>query len=147
MPFLKTYRQLWPREKQALWPVQCVPKVPIWTSAHHPIRQKLCQRTPGDYHQFPKTEKFIRITFDFIMMSYNRDIIWRNLCFFVHLLRAISPTRSGHRTLEKYVSTVPAGKPSGIPGLDDLDKELQDVSVISYKCTIKLTFFHIQKEL
>lgn len=33
-------------------------------------------------------------------------------------------------TTEKYITTGPAGAPSGIPGLELLDKELQDVSKI-----------------
>lgn len=41
------------------------------------------------------------------------------------------PSNSGGRevTVEKYVSTGPAGTASGIPGLEMLDKELADVSI------------------
>lgn len=41
--------------------------------------------------------------------------------------RTISPTRTTKTTTEKFVSTVPSGAPSGIPGLELLDAELQNV--------------------
>ncbi|XP_008216295.3 flocculation protein FLO11 isoform X1 [Nasonia vitripennis] len=42
-------------------------------------------------------------------------------------LRSTSPSQARTTTVEKYVSTGPAGTPSGIPGLEMLDAELQDV--------------------
>ncbi|CAK9816474.1 hypothetical protein ANTQUA_LOCUS8966 [Anthophora quadrimaculata] len=52
--------------------------------------------------------------------------------------RAISPTRTMTTTTEKYVSTGLSGAPSGIPGLDFIDSELQNVQpgqskTIAYK--------------
>ncbi|XP_061942704.1 soluble scavenger receptor cysteine-rich domain-containing protein SSC5D isoform X1 [Apis cerana] len=52
--------------------------------------------------------------------------------------RPISPTRTMTTTTEKYVSTGPSGAPSGIPGLDFIDSELQNVQpgqskTIAYK--------------
>ncbi|XP_043491074.1 mucin-5AC [Polistes fuscatus] len=41
--------------------------------------------------------------------------------------RTVSPTRTTTTTTEKYVSTGPSGAPSGIPGLELLDAELQNV--------------------
>ncbi|KAG7207335.1 hypothetical protein KM043_009001 [Ampulex compressa] len=41
--------------------------------------------------------------------------------------RAISPTGTRTTTTEKFVSTGPSGAPSGIPGLEFLDAELQNV--------------------
>ncbi|XP_060822789.1 mucin-12 [Bombus pascuorum] len=41
--------------------------------------------------------------------------------------RAISPTRTMTTTTEKYVSTGPSGAPSGIPDLNFIDSELQNV--------------------
>ncbi|KAI4503694.1 hypothetical protein M0802_001097 [Mischocyttarus mexicanus] len=41
--------------------------------------------------------------------------------------RTISPTRTTTTTTEKFVSTGPSGAPSGIPGLELLDAELQNV--------------------
>ncbi|XP_012285688.1 uncharacterized protein LOC105702590 isoform X2 [Orussus abietinus] len=41
--------------------------------------------------------------------------------------RPTSPTRTTTTTTEKYVTTGLSGEPSGIPGLEMLDKELQDV--------------------
>ena len=46
-----------------------------------------------------------------------------------HRSRTISPTRGTTTTTEKFITTGPAGAPSGIPGLELLDKELQDVSL------------------
>lgn len=43
-------------------------------------------------------------------------------------LRSTSPSQARTTTVEKYVSTGPAGTASGIPGLEMLDAELQDVS-------------------
>lgn len=40
----------------------------------------------------------------------------------------MSPSRSRVTTTEKFVSTGPTGTTSGIPGLEHLDAELQDVS-------------------
>lgn len=42
--------------------------------------------------------------------------------------RPISPNRTKVTTTEKFVSTGPTGTPSGIPGLELLDAELQNVS-------------------
>ncbi|XP_070151547.1 mucin-2 [Polyergus mexicanus] len=52
--------------------------------------------------------------------------------------RPISPNRTKVTTTEKFVSTGPTGTPSGIPGLDFLDAELQNVQpgqskTIAYK--------------
>ncbi|XP_076752769.1 uncharacterized protein LOC143424530 [Xylocopa sonorina] len=52
--------------------------------------------------------------------------------------RTISPTRTMTTTTEKYVSSGPSGAPSGIPGLDFIDSELQNVQpgqskTIAYK--------------
>lgn len=52
--------------------------------------------------------------------------------------RAISPTRTMTTTTEKYVSTGPSGAPSGIPDLNLIDSELQNVQpgqskTIAYK--------------
>jgi hypothetical protein len=55
-------------------------------------------------------------------------------------LRSISPSQGRTRTLEKYVSTGPAGTPSGIPGLEMLDAELQDVSARRLRALL-LSFF------
>ncbi|CAD1468712.1 unnamed protein product, partial [Heterotrigona itama] len=40
--------------------------------------------------------------------------------------RGISPTRTMTTTTEKYVTTGLSGAPSGIPGLDFIDSELQN---------------------
>ncbi|XP_072754525.1 uncharacterized protein [Anoplolepis gracilipes] len=52
--------------------------------------------------------------------------------------RPISPNRTKVTTTEKFMSSGPSGAPSGIPGLEFLDKELQDVQpgqskTIAYK--------------
>ncbi|XP_076242909.1 uncharacterized protein LOC143184506 [Calliopsis andreniformis] len=52
--------------------------------------------------------------------------------------RPISPSRTMTTTTEKYVSSGPSGAPSGIPGLDFIDSELQNVQpgqskTIAYK--------------
>lgn len=52
--------------------------------------------------------------------------------------RGISPTQTMTTTTEKYVSTGPSGASSGIPGLDFIDSELQNVQpgqskTIAYK--------------
>ncbi|XP_076291662.1 uncharacterized protein LOC143214458 isoform X2 [Lasioglossum baleicum] len=52
--------------------------------------------------------------------------------------RPISPNRSAMTTTEKYVSTGPSGAASGIPGLEFIDSELQNVQpgqskTIAYK--------------
>lgn len=41
--------------------------------------------------------------------------------------RAVSPNRTTTTTTEKFVTTGPSGAPSGIPGLEFLDAELQNV--------------------
>lgn len=41
----------------------------------------------------------------------------------------MSPTRSKVTTTEKFVSSGPIGTSSGIPGLEFLDAELQNVSL------------------
>jgi hypothetical protein len=45
----------------------------------------------------------------------------------------MSPTRSKVTTTEKFVSSGPTGTPSGIPGLEFLDAELQNVSLQTEK--------------
>ncbi|XP_017888489.1 soluble scavenger receptor cysteine-rich domain-containing protein SSC5D [Ceratina calcarata] len=56
----------------------------------------------------------------------------------VSSVRTISPTRTMTTTTEKYVSSGPSGAASGIPGLDFIDSELQNVQpgqskTIAYK--------------
>ncbi|KZC12313.1 PREDICTED: myb-like protein U [Dufourea novaeangliae] len=53
-------------------------------------------------------------------------------------VRPISPSQTAMSTTEKYVSTGPSGAPSGIPGLEFIDSELQNVQpgqskTIAYK--------------
>jgi len=57
------------------------------------------------------------------------------LCFMIReniqckiFFRSVSPTRTKTTTTEKFVSTGPTGMASGIPGLEHLDAELQNVS-------------------
>ncbi|EZA56382.1 hypothetical protein DMN91_010104 [Ooceraea biroi] len=62
--------------------------------------------------------------------------------------RPISPTRSRTTTTEKFVSSGPLGMPSGIPGLEHLDAELQDVQPGQSKTiAYKQVSYHYNKDL
>ncbi|XP_043468439.1 mucin-5AC [Leptopilina heterotoma] len=62
--------------------------------------------------------------------------------------RTVSPTRGTTTTTEKYITTGPAGAPSGIPGLELLDKELQDVQPGQSKTVAyKQVSYHYNKDL
>ncbi|KAL0121825.1 hypothetical protein PUN28_006943 [Cardiocondyla obscurior] len=62
--------------------------------------------------------------------------------------RPISPSRSRVTTTEKFVSTGPTGTPSGIPGLEHLDAELQDVQPGQTKTVAyKQVMYHYNKDL
>ncbi|XP_011639075.1 uncharacterized protein LOC105428440 [Pogonomyrmex barbatus] len=62
--------------------------------------------------------------------------------------RPMSPTRSRVTTTEKFVSTGPTGTPSGIPGLEHLDAELQDVQPGQSKTiAYKQVSYHYNKDL
>ncbi|XP_011870692.1 PREDICTED: uncharacterized protein LOC105563595 [Vollenhovia emeryi] len=62
--------------------------------------------------------------------------------------RSMSPSRSRVTTTEKFVSTGPAGTGSGIPGLEHLDAELQDVQPGQTKTVAyKQVSYHYNKDL
>uniref|UniRef100_A0ABD2WUW1 Uncharacterized protein n=1 Tax=Trichogramma kaykai TaxID=54128 RepID=A0ABD2WUW1_9HYME len=66
-------------------------------------------------------------------------------------MRSMSPSQSSGggrtRTIEKYVSTGPAGTPSGIPGLEMLDEELKDVQPGQSKTVAyKQVSYHYDKQ-
>ncbi|XP_039308876.1 uncharacterized protein LOC105192842 isoform X1 [Solenopsis invicta] len=62
--------------------------------------------------------------------------------------RSVSPTRSRVTTTEKFVSSGPIGTTSGIPGLEHLDAELQDVQPGQTKTVAyKQVSYHYNKDL
>jgi len=72
-----------------------------------------------------------------------RENIQCKILFF----RPVSPTRTKTTTTEKFVSTGPTGMASGIPGLEHLDAELQNVSskietILLFKPLSLFSVFH-----
>ncbi|KYM98177.1 PREDICTED: uncharacterized protein LOC108777788 [Cyphomyrmex costatus] len=62
--------------------------------------------------------------------------------------RSVSPSRSRVTTTEKFVSTGPIGTSSGIPGLEHLDAELQNVQPGQTKTVAyKQVSYHYNKDL
>lgn len=62
--------------------------------------------------------------------------------------RSVSPSRSKVTTTEKFVSSGPIGTTSGIPGLEHLDAELQDVQPGQTKTiAYKQVSYHYNKDL
>jgi len=63
-----------------------------------------------------------------MVLFYLCFMICENVHCKILFFRPVSPTRTKTTTTEKFVSTGPTGMPSGIPGLEHLDAELQNVS-------------------